>query len=273
MTRTTSMFIHDQQIAAKDAEIRTLRADLARAREAAEQRTSERDGLLGELVELKGQLSESRAAHAEAEACLAEIGDAFGGAGFAATTGPHDQVYAIIEALSEARSAAKEPGLKERVASLPEPAHGAFAAPLAKWWCPRHAMTAPDPKCQTCEEVRRMPSLASTQRQLEEARRAVADLKEQRECIADAVTYRHEREVETIRGIHAADIQRAVEAEREACAQIAAGYAVARPLARPTRDPLIIGRWEGEGAASENIARLIRARNAEQPAKEGQNDG
>lgn len=48
--------------------------------------------------------------------------------------------------------------------------------------------------------------------------------------------------------------------EREACAQIAESYGPSRPLTRPTRDQLIVGRYEGEQAASGAIAHLIRTR-------------
>lgn len=48
--------------------------------------------------------------------------------------------------------------------------------------------------------------------------------------------------------------------EREACAAIAESYGPARPLVRQDCIQLIRGRWEGEQAASANIARLIRER-------------
>jgi hypothetical protein len=45
---------------------------------------------------------------------------------------------------------------------------------------------------------------------------------------------------------------------REACAKVAEEYGPSRPLAVPPQNSLIQGRWEGEQAASANIAAAIR---------------
>ena len=48
--------------------------------------------------------------------------------------------------------------------------------------------------------------------------------------------------------------------EREACAQIAADYGPSRPIVSKNPSPQIVGRWEGEQAASAGIEAAIRAR-------------
>ena len=51
-----------------------------------------------------------------------------------------------------------------------------------------------------------------------------------------------------------------VEIEREACAKAAAEYGPNRPIVTKNPSSQIIGRWEGEQAASAGIAIAIRAR-------------
>ena len=48
--------------------------------------------------------------------------------------------------------------------------------------------------------------------------------------------------------------------EREACAQIAADYGPSRPIVSKNPSSQIVGRWEGEQAASAAIDAAIRAR-------------
>jgi hypothetical protein len=48
--------------------------------------------------------------------------------------------------------------------------------------------------------------------------------------------------------------------EREACAQIAADYGPSRPIVSKNPSSQIVGRWEGEQAASAGIGDAIRAR-------------
>ena len=55
-------------------------------------------------------------------------------------------------------------------------------------------------------------------------------------------------------------VMHAVMAEREACAKVAAGYGPNRPIVSKTPSSQIIGRWEGEQAASAGIEAAIRAR-------------
>jgi len=55
-------------------------------------------------------------------------------------------------------------------------------------------------------------------------------------------------------------VKAAVEAEREACAKVAAGYAPSRPIVGKNPSPKIVGRWEGEQAASSGIEAAIRSR-------------
>jgi hypothetical protein len=49
-------------------------------------------------------------------------------------------------------------------------------------------------------------------------------------------------------------------AEREACAKVAADYGPSRPIVSKNPAPQIVGRWEGEQAASAGIEAAIRAR-------------
>ena len=56
------------------------------------------------------------------------------------------------------------------------------------------------------------------------------------------------------------EIYKAIVAEREACAQVAAGYGPSRPIVSKNPSPQIVGRWEGEQAASSGIEAAIRAR-------------
>lgn len=53
---------------------------------------------------------------------------------------------------------------------------------------------------------------------------------------------------------------KAAQDEREACAKLCEEFAASRPIACNKPSPLIIGRWEGEQAASVNVARMIRIR-------------
>ena len=48
--------------------------------------------------------------------------------------------------------------------------------------------------------------------------------------------------------------------EREACAKVAAGYGPSRPIVSKNPSSQIVGRWEGEQAASFGIEAAIRAR-------------
>ena len=50
------------------------------------------------------------------------------------------------------------------------------------------------------------------------------------------------------------------EAEREACAKIASDYGPSRPIVSKNPSSQIVGRWEGEQAASAGIEAAIRAR-------------
>jgi hypothetical protein len=50
--------------------------------------------------------------------------------------------------------------------------------------------------------------------------------------------------------------------EREACARIAADYGPSRPIVSKNPSSQIVGRWEGEQAASAAIDAAIRARGA-----------
>lgn len=56
------------------------------------------------------------------------------------------------------------------------------------------------------------------------------------------------------------DVETAVAIEREACAQIAERFGPERPIVSRSPSQLIVGRWEGEQAASSNISAAIRAR-------------
>ncbi len=49
-------------------------------------------------------------------------------------------------------------------------------------------------------------------------------------------------------------------AEREACARVAADYGPSRPIVSKNPSSQIVGRWEGEQAASAGIEAAIRAR-------------
>ena len=51
-----------------------------------------------------------------------------------------------------------------------------------------------------------------------------------------------------------------VEAEREECAKLASDYGPSRPIMGKNPSEKIVGRWEGEQAASYGIAAAIRAR-------------
>ena len=57
-------------------------------------------------------------------------------------------------------------------------------------------------------------------------------------------------------------VEKAVEAEQEACAELAASYGPSRPIIKKDPDDIIKARWEGEQAASDGISRLILARGA-----------
>jgi hypothetical protein len=48
--------------------------------------------------------------------------------------------------------------------------------------------------------------------------------------------------------------------ENEACARVAADYGPSRPIVSKNPAPQIVGRWEGEQAASAGIEAAIRAR-------------
>jgi hypothetical protein len=48
--------------------------------------------------------------------------------------------------------------------------------------------------------------------------------------------------------------------EREACAKAAADYGPSRPIVNKNPSSQIVGRWEGEQAASAGIEAAIRAR-------------
>jgi hypothetical protein len=48
--------------------------------------------------------------------------------------------------------------------------------------------------------------------------------------------------------------------ERETCAKVAADYGPSRPIVSKNPAPQIVGRWEGEQAASAGIEAAIRAR-------------
>ncbi len=71
---------------------------------------------------------------------------------------------------------------------------------------------------------------------------------------------------DTILPIIAREVEAALAAARpvieretvERCAKVAAEYGPSRPLASGTIGNLIYGRWEGEQAASANIAAAIR---------------
>jgi hypothetical protein len=49
-------------------------------------------------------------------------------------------------------------------------------------------------------------------------------------------------------------------AEREACAKVAEQFGPNRPIVKARPSERIVGRWEGEQAASSSIADAIRAR-------------
>lgn len=51
-----------------------------------------------------------------------------------------------------------------------------------------------------------------------------------------------------------------VEVEREECAKLASDYGPSRPIMGKNPSEKIVGRWEGEQAASYGIAAAIRAR-------------
>lgn len=51
-----------------------------------------------------------------------------------------------------------------------------------------------------------------------------------------------------------------VEVEREECAKLASDYGPSRPIMGKNPSGKIVGRWEGEQAASYGIAAAIRAR-------------
>ena len=55
-------------------------------------------------------------------------------------------------------------------------------------------------------------------------------------------------------------VQKAIEAEREACANVAEQFGPNRPIVAARPSERIVGRWEGEQAASSSIAAAIRAR-------------
>ena len=58
----------------------------------------------------------------------------------------------------------------------------------------------------------------------------------------------------------AARLEEERKAEREACAKVAADYGPSRPIVSKNPAPQIVGRWEGEQAASAGIEAAIRAR-------------
>lgn len=60
-------------------------------------------------------------------------------------------------------------------------------------------------------------------------------------------------------------VEMAVVEERHACGLIAAEYGPSRPIATPNPSQNIIGRWEGEQAASRGIADAIWARRTHAP--------
>jgi hypothetical protein len=55
-------------------------------------------------------------------------------------------------------------------------------------------------------------------------------------------------------------IESAILAEREACAKVAEQFGPNRPIVAERPSERIVGRWEGEQAASSSIAAAIRAR-------------
>ena len=57
-----------------------------------------------------------------------------------------------------------------------------------------------------------------------------------------------------------AKLDLAMALEREACARVAADYGPSRPIVSKNPAPQIVGRWEGEQAASAGIEAAIRAR-------------
>ena len=67
-------------------------------------------------------------------------------------------------------------------------------------------------------------------------------------------------EREAWEGQTAVEVHEAVLDEREACAKVAAGYGPSRRIVSKNPSSQIVGRWEGEQAASFGIEAAIRAR-------------
>lgn len=196
MTRTVSMFIHDQQIAAKDAEIASLRS----------------------------QLSEARAAHAEAERKLAML----------------PSVFRDVKHLGDRAEAAERERDSAKQVAAREMERASELTPFAIL------------DATTIEPLKR--ELASTQRQLEEARRAHDDANG-RWAVELADQHKHWRQA----------IAKAVEAEREACAKVALDHGWHNDDC-----PAANGHpWYPCNCEVRRIHDAIRARNAEQPSKEG----
>jgi hypothetical protein len=62
-------------------------------------------------------------------------------------------------------------------------------------------------------------------------------------------------------------MNRAIEAEREACAKLAEQYGPNRPIVAVRPSERIRGQWEGEQAASSGISAAIRARGQRTPER------
>jgi hypothetical protein len=82
---------------------------------------------------------------------------------------------------------------------------------------------------------------------------------------AGCIPVRHPEYDNDVQVFATPDVLKAFEAlvradEREACAQIAADYGPSRPIVSKNPSSQIVGRWEGEQAASAAIDAAIRAR-------------